>query len=77
MEIESIKRRSHLIVRVTPESPTNLDKVCYDFVELCGSDLAANSEIAASETREAERDRNFASLTFNSLSKALISIGVH
>jgi len=49
-----------LVVRVTPESPTNLDLACYDFVELCGSDLAANSEFA-SETREAEKDRSFAS----------------
>ena len=58
--MESMKRKSHLIVRVSPDGPTNLDLVCYDFVELCGSDLAANSEFA-SESREAERDRNFAS----------------
>lgn len=55
-----MKRKSHLIVRVSPDGPTNLDLVCYDFVELCGSDLAANSEFA-SESREAERDRSFAS----------------
>jgi len=51
--------------------------VCYDFVELCASDLAASQEISASETREAERDRTFASQSFNSLSKALISVSVN
>ena len=59
---------------MTPESPTNLDLMCYDFVELCSSDLAANSDITASETRESEKDRIFASTSFNSLSKSLISI---
>jgi len=67
-----MKRKSHLIVRVIPESniySTN----SFDFVELCRSNLAANQEIAA-ETRESERDRKFASRTFNSLSKQLVAI---
>lgn len=75
IQIEHLKRRSHLVVRVTPECPINLDQLCYEFVELCGSDLAANINIA-SETREAERDRHFASASFNSLSKSLISVAL-
>jgi hypothetical protein len=38
-----------------------------DFVELCGSDLAANLEVATN-SREAERDRAFATTSFNAFS---------
>jgi hypothetical protein len=57
-----------LIVRIAPE---NLHGATYDFVELCGSDLAANFE-PASNTREMEKDRTFASAAFNSLSQAIM-----
>lgn len=70
--MDDMKRKSHLVVRVSPECPVSYDQLSYDFIELCGSDLAANLEIGA-ETRESERDRKFASHTFNSLSKHLIA----
>ncbi len=57
-----------MIVRIAPE---NLHGATYDFVELCGSDLAANFE-PASNTREMEKDRTFASAAFNSLSQAIM-----
>ena len=53
-----------MIVRIAPE---NLGGATYDFVELCGSELAANCEVG-SNTREMEKDRTFAAATFNSLS---------
>ena len=59
-----MKRKSHLIVRIAPE---NLGGGNFDFVELCGSDLAANLDFA-SNTREMEKDRSFAASSFNSLS---------
>lgn len=58
-----------MIVRIAPE---NLGGATYDFVELCGSDLAANCEVA-SHTREMEKDRTFAAAAFNSLSQALVA----
>ena len=68
-----MKRRSHLVVRVIPESSVQ-SRLSFDFIELCGSDLAACSEVMASDTRQDEKDRAFASSTFNSLSKALIQL---
>lgn len=69
--MDAMKRKSNVVVRVTPQSATHSEH-SFDFVELCGSDLAASMETAA-ETRETERDRKCASETFNSLSRALIS----
>lgn len=68
-----MKRKSHLVVRVIPESNLHTTS-SFDFVELCGSDLAASQDVVASETRESERDRKFASKTFNSLSKSLVAL---
>lgn len=64
---EQLRHKSHLVVRVIPEAAL-ISLQSFDFIELCGSDLAAASEIA-SDTRESERDRKFASTTFNSISK--------
>ncbi len=60
-----MKRKSNLIVKVTPQSASNMQH-SYDFVELCGSDLAASLDIPA-VSRENEKDRKFASESFNSL----------
>ena len=67
-----MKRKSHLVLRVIPESALHTLQ-SYDFIELCSSDLSASPD-QASETREGEKDRKFASETFNSLSKALVSM---
>ena len=58
-------------MRVTPQAASNMQH-SYDFVELCGSDLAASLDIPA-VSRESEKDRKFASESFNCLSKLLIA----
>jgi hypothetical protein len=66
-----MRRRSHLIVRLIPENLMGSAPVI-DFVELCGSELAA-SPSTASNTHENEKDRKFATSSFNSLSQALLA----
>jgi len=66
-----MRRRSHLIVRLIPENIMGSAPVI-DFVELCGSELAA-SPSTASNTHENEKDRKFATSSFNSLSQALLA----
>ena len=61
-----LRKRSHLIVRILPES-LNGAPPAYDFVELCGSDLAAEATVGTNN-RDSEKDRKFATLSFNSLS---------
>lgn len=68
LEFAELRRKSHLLVRIAPESMQGT----IDFVELCGSDLAASGEVASS-SREVDRDRRFASESFNSLSQAMIA----
>lgn len=68
-----MRRKSHLIVRITPE---HLQGAVVDFVDLCGSDLAAQSDMATN-SREQERDRKFATESFNDLSKLLVSKATH
>lgn len=69
IEPADLRYKSHLIVRITPET---MKGSSIDFVELCSSDLAANSEIATN-SREQERGRQFATESFNSLSKVIIA----
>jgi len=72
MSVEDLKKKSHLIVRIIPENIAVGQVPVLDFVELCGSDLAANVALH-SASRENERDRKFASNSFNSLSQALLA----
>ena len=69
MNIVELRKRSHLVVRVIPESISSGMSPVYDFVELCGSDLAANPAMTkAVGTGPSERERVFATKSFNSLS---------
>ena len=68
-----MRRKSHLIVRITPE---DMQGAVIDFVELCGSDLAAQSE-SATNSREQEKDRKFATESFNEMSKLLVAKATH
>ena len=68
-----LRKRSHLIVRILPETLSGSAATpAYDFVELCGSDLAAEATVGTNN-RDSEKDRKFATLSFNSLSQALLS----
>jgi len=69
--VPEIRKRSHLIVRLIPENVIGFAPVL-DFVELCGSELAA-SPTTATNTHEHEKDRKFATTSFNSLSQALLA----
>ena len=72
MNVVDMRKRSHLIVRLIPENISAGFTPAFDFVELCGSDLAASASIAAG-SRSSEKDRQFATTSFNSLSQALLS----
>lgn len=73
MSAPDIRRKSHLIVRILPETLSAAGiSPAIDFVELCGSDLAAEATVGTN-SRESEKDRKFATLSFNSLSQALLS----
>jgi len=68
-----LRKRSHLIVRILPETLSGAGVApAFDFVELCGSDLAAEAT-ESTNSRDCEKDRKFATLSFNSLSQALLS----
>ena len=68
--ITDLKRKSHLIVRIMPDSlgagPQNSSSVI-DFVELCGSDLSATPMFASSNMTD-EKDRKFSTTSFNAIS---------
>jgi hypothetical protein len=67
-----LRKRSHLVVRILPETISAAGVVpAYDFVGLCGSDLAAEA-IVGTNSRECEKDRRFATHSFNSLSQAML-----
>ena len=72
MSVVDMRKRSHLIVRLIPENISAGFTPVIDFVELCGSDLAASASLAAG-TRASEKERQFATSSFNSLSQALLS----
>ena len=72
MNIVDMRKRSHLIVRLIPENISAGFTPVYDFVELCGSDFAASASVA-SGSRASEKDRRFATASFNSLSQALLA----
>jgi len=72
MNIVELRKRSHLIVRLIPENISAGFSPVYDFVELCGSDFAASANVA-SGSRASEKDRQFATHSFNSLSQALLA----
>ena len=56
MNIVELRKRSHLIVRLIPENISVGFPPALDFVELCGSDLAASANVASgSRTSEKER----------------------
>ena len=65
MNIVELRKRSHLLVRLMPENISTGTSPVYDFVELCGSDLAANT---VNNVIASERERIFATKSFNSLS---------
>lgn len=67
-----MRKRSHLVVRLIPESIQLGSSPVIDFVELCGSELAASAS-TASNSHECEKDRKFATSSFNSLSQALLA----
>ena len=67
-----MRKRSHLVVRLIPENISAGFTPVIDFVELCGSDLAASASLA-SGSRASEKDRQFATSSFNSLSQALLA----
>lgn len=66
MSVPEIRQRSHLVVRLIPDSIMGSAPVI-DFVELCGSELAAGPN-TATNSHEYEKDRKFATTSFNSLS---------
>jgi hypothetical protein len=73
MPASDLRKKSHLIVRILPETLGAAGiSPAIDFVELCGSDLAADA-IVGTNNRDSEKDRKFATLSFNSLSQALLS----
>ena len=72
MTIVDLRKRSHLIVRLMPENISAGSTPVYDFVDLCGSDFAASASLA-SNSRIAEKERQFATASFNSLSQALLA----
>ena len=72
MSVIDMRKRSHLIVRLIPENISAGFTPVIDFVELCGSDLAASASLA-SGSRASEKERQFATSSFNSLSQALLS----
>lgn len=72
MSIVELRKRSHLIVRLIPENISTGSTPVLDFVELCGSDFAASATVA-SGSRTSEKERKFATLSFNSLSQALLA----
>ena len=64
MEIGELKRKSHLILTLQHNGYQ------FDFVELCGSEMAAtNLKLVG---KQPEQERKFVSHSFNSLSQALI-----
>ena len=65
MNIVELRKRSHLLVRLMPGSISDQRSLVHDFVELCGSDMAANT---VNNTMASERERLFATKSFNSLS---------
>jgi hypothetical protein len=68
MTATEMRKRSHLIVRILPETLGAAGiSPAVDFVELCGSDLAADATVGTN-SRDSEKDRKFATLSFNSLS---------
>lgn len=67
MNVVDLRKRSHLIVRLIPENISAGFTPVIDFVELCGSDLAASASLA-SGSRASEKERQFATSSFNSLS---------
>lgn len=71
MPVAEMRRRSHLIVRLIPDNIMGYAPVI-DFVELCGSEFAA-SPSTATNSHEHEKDRKFATSSFNSLSQALLA----
>ena len=58
LNIVELRKRSHLLVRLMPGniSDSTMTQV-HDFVELCGSDMAANT---VNNTMASERERIFA-----------------
>lgn len=68
MNLVELRKRSHLIVRLIPENISAGFTPAFDFVELCGSDLAASVSVA-SGSRTSEIERQFATQSFNSLSQ--------
>ena len=73
MNIIELRKRSHLVVRLIPESISSGMSPVYDFVELCGSDMAANPSVTKTGQMASERERIFATKSFNSLSQALLA----
>ena len=72
MSVIELKKRSHLIVRILPETLSGAGVApAFDFVELCGSNLAAEVPFGTN-TREGDKVRKFATCSFNSLSQALL-----
>jgi hypothetical protein len=68
MSVIELKKRSHLIVRILPETLSGAGVApAFDFVELCGSNLAAEVPFGTN-TREGDKVRKFATCSFNSLS---------
>lgn len=67
MSVVDLRKRSHLIVRLIPESISAGRQPVLDFVELCGSDFAASANLA-SGSRSSEKERIFATNSFNTLS---------
>ena len=72
MNMVELRKRSHLIVRLIPENISAGHSPVFDFVELCGSDFAASPNVA-SGSRASEKERQFATHSFNSLSQALLA----
>ena len=70
MNIVELRKRSHLIIRLMPGSISTGTSPVHDFVELCGSDMAANT---VNNLIASERERIFATKSFNSLSQALLA----
>ena len=68
MSVTDLRKRSHLIVRLYPETLSGAGLASpVDFVELCGSNFAAEVPFGTN-TREGDKDRKFATASFNSLS---------
>lgn len=59
MSVVEMRKKSHLIIRIIPENLGSYSSPVIDFVELCGSELAA-STTTATNTHEAEKERKFA-----------------